>query len=143
MAIERPWVEPTKGRVPAWLMSGLLHLVVLVLLAVLWQNVRPVAKGATESSRTGGIVVAVSNSGETEYFDESDAEAAADAAAHASGKSASSPTAALPTMEQQVELPDISLPGAVTGSVAGELTNGVDLGLRGAPCPPALIWLRR
>ena len=71
MAIEHFWNESSsKRRIPAWAMSTALHMLVLILFAVFWKNFQPAASGANESSRTAGIMVAVTSNGETEYFDE-------------------------------------------------------------------------
>lgn len=137
MAIEHFWNESTsKQRIPAWAMSAALHTVVLIMLAVFWKNYQPSASGASESSRTAGIMVAVTSNGETEYFDESNSPTASEPQA-VSGASPATPADALPSVEQLPELADIALPGVAStqGAVSGNLLDGPDLGLSGTGLP--------
>ena len=137
MAMEPFWNESaSKGRVPAWAMSAGLHTLALILIAVFWKNFQPTATGATESSRTAGIMVAVTNNGETEYFDESNAPTPAQQTA-VSGSSPATPAEALPSVDQLPELADIALPGVAStqGEIAGNLLDGPDLGMSGSGLP--------
>jgi hypothetical protein len=72
---------PRRG-LPAWLMSCVLHLVLMLLLAFV---VRDVTSGAVdEPQRTAGIVLVQQAKGTTEYLSEQDVDAASEAPATAS-----------------------------------------------------------
>ena len=117
----------SQRRLPAWAMSAVFHVAVIVLVALLWQNARPAGQGITESARSGAIVVAVSANGETEYFTESDAASASEAASDAAPSGA--PADALPTSDAVADLPEqpnIALPGAVQGSVSAQMFQGTE-----------------
>lgn len=122
----------SQRRLPAWAMSAVLHLALIVLVAMLWQNAQPAGTGVRVSSRTGAIVVAVSAGGETEYFDESDAAASQ---SPASSSAAAAATDVLPATEALAELPEqpnIALPGAVQGELSQQMLQGTELGVEGS-----------
>lgn len=133
------YAEPghsTRQRVPAWLMSGILHGVILVLLAL----ISPVREGqvGAESPRRGAIALVQRSGADVEYFNEKSAEAAADAASATADNNSSSQDAALPdASELSLDLSGM-LPednernsgglGAEIADVlpgAGQLTGGV------------------
>ena len=89
---------PKRG-LPAWLMSCVLHLVLMLVLAF---AVRDVTTGAAdEQQRTAGIVLVERAKGTTEYLSEQDVEAATDQASTAT-QAAASAGSVLPT---ETELP--------------------------------------
>lgn len=89
---------PRRG-LPAWLMSCVLHLVLMLLLALV---VRDVTSGAVdEPQRTAGIVLVQRAKGTTEYLSEQDMDATAETPA-AAAKSAPSAGGSLPN---ETELP--------------------------------------
>lgn len=115
-----------RRKVPAWVMSGAVHFVALILLAVF---VRTAPRGAdVEPDRSGGISLVKTNQGKTEYLSETDVE---------SSTSAKQATAANPTETQPLPTPD-----ALPFEVAGALPSPDDLkglaGDLGATLPDAL-----
>ena len=67
------------GRVPAWMLSTALHVVVIVVLALLVRFRPPAPPG--EPNRAVGVVLARADSGKVEYFDEVQAENAVSSSA--------------------------------------------------------------
>jgi len=117
--------EPPHPRLPAWLLSCLLHATGMVVLALL---VRDTARGtAPEPDRSAGIVLTQTAGQRTRFFSDEDQEAAAEAPA-ASATDATEATesmaAALPSASQ---LP-VDLAGVLpdNGSTAG-IGAGTDL----------------
>jgi hypothetical protein len=120
---------PQKRRVPAWVMSMLLHLVVLLLLALAARHI-PQGDGL-EPGRSGGIVLARSSEGKQDYFDGSQSDATSQTTDSSQDTSAAT---ALPTLSDLAvdvggDLPSDSQPvrpGGATGFLPGanDFTNG-------------------
>jgi hypothetical protein len=129
--------DANRRRVPAWLLSALLHGVILILCAV----ITPVPSGGitVEPPRSGGIVLVEQTGSNAKYFDEQDhAQAAAEAQSAAAdrGDAARSPADMLPSATDSPVDPSMVLPSAdalgglgadVAAALpaAGDLTAGV------------------
>ena len=131
--------DAKRRRVPAWLLSALLHGAILLLCAV----ITPVPSGGVtlEPPRTGGIVLVQATGSDAKYFDEQDnAEAAAAASpkATATADAARNPADMLPSatdlpVDSSAVLPAAdALSGLGVGAdvaaalpAAGDLTAGV------------------
>lgn len=115
--------SPMPGRgLPAWLMSCVLHLVLMLLLAFV---VRDVTSGAVdEPQRTAGIVLVQRAQGTTEYLSEQDADATSAAPATAA-EAAPSVGSSLPN---ETELP-LDVAGVLpSGNEFHGIGAGTDLG---------------
>jgi hypothetical protein len=117
--------EPPHLRLPAWLLSCLLHATVMIVLALL---VRDTARGvAPEPDRSAGIVLTQTAGQRTQFFSEADQETVAEqpaASATDAADASASAAAALPSASQlPVDLAGI-LPDS--GSNAG-IGSGTDL----------------
>lgn len=125
-----------RRRVPAWLLSALLHAALLVLCALITPS--PTGAGRDEPLRSGGIVLVQRTRGAAEYFDEqAEDEAAAAAASQAAAEAvaaagASLPSAAEAPVDAAALLPSadtlggLGLAGQLADALpgAGELTTG-------------------
>ena len=124
-----------RRRVPAWLMSGVLHGVILVLLAL----ISPVREGrvGAEPTRRAAITLVQQSGSAVEYFSEESDAAATDATSATTEDDSSSQNAALPSVEDlsldlSGLLPDANerntagLGAAITDALpgAGQLTAG-------------------
>ena len=88
--------DSTRRTIPAWLLSTVLHIMLIVTLAMV---VRSAPRGANvEPDRTAGIVLVENRRGDVEYFSEDNANAAV--AAAASAAATQNVVAALPTSSQ-------------------------------------------
>lgn len=114
-------LAPRRG-LPAWLMSCVLHLVLMLLLAFV---VRDVTSGAVdEPQRTAGIVLVQRAEGTTEYLSEQDADATSEAPSTAA-EAAPSAGSSLPN---ETELP-IDVAGVLpSGNQFEGFGAGVDIG---------------
>lgn len=89
-------VISTRRAIPAWMLSTVLHLILIVTLAMV---VHSSPRGANvEPDRTGGIVLVENRRGEVEYFSESDANSPGDS--RTESNAAQNLTAALPKSSQ-------------------------------------------
>jgi hypothetical protein len=131
--------DANRRRVPAWLLSALLHGAILILCAV----ITPVPSGGitVEPLRSGGIVLVQQTGSDAKYFDEQDhaqAASAAQSAATDSADAARSPADMLPSatdlpVDPSAVLPSADAPGglgvgadvAAALPAAGDLTAGV------------------
>ena len=86
------------GRIPAWMLSTALHVVIFIALALLVRFTPPPAP--TEPNRAVGVVLARADSGKVEYFDEAQAES--EAARNVARTSTATADTPLPT---ETELP--------------------------------------
>ena len=103
-------------RVPAWLLSGLVHLIAMLVLAFAVCGM-PRGGATVEPDRTGGIVLVAPSQGAIEYLDEAEAETRGASSASAA-MSVESPSAADP-------LPDSAeLPVDAAGTLPSE--NGLE-----------------
>lgn len=116
-----------RRRVPAWLLSAVLHGVLLVLCALV--TPAPSRGVRDEPPRSGGIVLVRQTRGATEFFDEQAADEAASASARSeSVEAATGPAAALPSAAESPVDPAALLPSndALGGwGLAGELANAL------------------
>ena len=123
----------TARRVPAWLMSSVLHLLAMLVLAFV---IRDTSGGAAvEAQRTGGIVLVQQSDGTTEYLSEEDVEPASESQAEVD--QSSEVAAALPSaaefpvdlagsLPSNNELEGIGAGGDLGDALpsAGDLTSG-------------------
>ncbi len=130
-ADEPIWTDslPQKRSIPAWLMSLLLHLAVLLLLALAARQI-PQGDGL-EPARAGGIVLARSSEGKQEYFDGAQADATSQTTDSVQDASDATALPALSDLAIDVggDLPSQSQPAGATGNTsflpgANELTAG-------------------
>lgn len=125
--------DARRRRVPAWLLSALLHAALLVLCVL----VTPVPSGGVriEPPRSGGIVLVRQTRGAAEYYDEQAEAEATSAAARTSELAEASPSAAmLPSAAESPVDPSALLPSAdalgglgLAGELADALPNAGDL----------------
>ncbi len=119
--------EPPHPRLPAWLLSCLLHATVMIVLALL---VRDTARGtAPELDRSAGIVLTQTAGQRTRFFSEEDQETAAEqpASSATDATEATASTSAAAALPSASQLP-IDLAGVLpdSGSTAG-IGAGTDL----------------
>ncbi|MFI4875998.1 MAG: hypothetical protein ACIALR_11690 [Blastopirellula sp. JB062] len=118
-----PEIEIAKRRfaLPAWLMSMLVHVSLIVVLAI---TIRSAPRGAApQPSRSGGIVLAERSDGRTDYVDGDQNDTAEAAAAAETAMSDSLPEA---------EQPPLDLEGFLPSGDGGDIGGGAMSGLPGA-----------
>ncbi|PQO40152.1 hypothetical protein [Blastopirellula marina] len=126
--IHPPEAESEKAKrrfaLPAWLMSTLVHVTVIVVLAI---TIRTAPRGAaSEPSRSGGIVLAERSDGRTEYVD-GDADDASQAVAAATNAEAAA-AESLPSVDQ----PPLDMAGFLPTGEGGEQAGSEMSGLPSA-----------
>ena len=124
-----PLVAIPNRRVPAWLMSVLLHTIMFVCILL---ALRTVQRGASEvENRTGGIVLVDTQSETTEYLSEGDVEETTNQAA-----SDSSPPPLAASTELPPDLPGMDAsqsPITGVGDQLAEMLPGADSLIEGEP----------
>jgi hypothetical protein len=120
MATDGTHVEFQPRRaIPAWLLSVVCHLAVM-LLAAWWIGRPEPARGIVEADRPAGIVLVERTASESQYFSEDQQTAAAKPAASSAASATGIATEGLPGGEPPPLVPGISLPAAPGAVVGGE-----------------------